>query len=98
MDAQRPLAAIHDQYGLSVRRCTREHGFAPGRRAPNDGPRFNVNRDERIISGCRRVDAVAVRREIQPGGKRPYLDSRYHLPSGVIDAATDDPNLPPRAA
>src|SRR5438034_4027451 len=41
-----------------------------------DGARFNVNRNERVHSRRRRVNAIAVWRKIQCVGKRPHRDSR----------------------
>ncbi|OLB22062.1 MAG: hypothetical protein AUH16_00775 [Acidobacteria bacterium 13_2_20CM_57_7] len=94
----RAVAPIHHQHGITVRSSSREDGLASRRRPTKDGARFNVNRNERVHSRRRRVNAIAVWRKIQCVGKRPHRDSRGHLPHGMIRAWIEDPHVAARRA
>src|SRR6266550_3352102 len=85
MYAKRSVAAVHYEDGLAVRRDVGEDGFAPGGSAPGDGARPGVNREERVVPRCRRVDALAVRRKIERIGKWPYGNARNDLELHEID-------------
>ena len=86
MNAKRAVAPVHHQDGLAIRGDVRQDGFAPGHGAPDDGPRFNVNRQERVVPRCRRVDAVPFRRKIKRVGKWPHGNAGSDPPCEVIGA------------